>query len=529
MKKIYILALAALTLAAASCTKAEPADNAAAPSATIEKTFTVSAPQGTRTELSGLNVLWSAGDQINVVAPTSGNQYTFTLTEGAGTATAKFSGSIAEDDASETQFYALYPNVAIRSEETNSKGERWALDLGQLVIDSPVTTQEAIEAGFPTAGAFLTAVSDADGNLAFRHGAAYFKIQITTEGIKSIHFEVGGGARLGGRPVYTMSTGATFQVNGAKNFMDFTCEGGFKKGSTYYLPVLTKQSDCGALNLTFKGDGAKVTSIKTASLEKVKLTSGKIYDLGAPAVSFKPVIEADDVAIAADILSGSIPFEITNATADGVLTAALKEAADWLTIGEIAEDAVYFSLSANTGAVRSATVVLTYTYNGTETVTKEIVVSQAAQGSTEVSRTHLFYVDSEGEVKNLTDGADGDYFTVSGTSILECAADGYFGVAGFTINGTNYSHAKKIDGSNNVAFTTSSTATTTIRFYAARRQTDKDGTIKLQKGSSNIVNDAMTYKVLYDSGVVNLDKGTEYKFSKSGEVGVFYIEVVEEF
>ena len=39
----------------------------------------------------------------------------------------------------------------------------------------------------------------------------------------------------------------------------------------------------------------------------------------------------------------------------------------------------------------------------------------------------------------------------------------------------------------------------------------------------------MTYKELYDSGVVNLDKGTEYKFSKSGEVGVFYIEVVEEF
>ena len=528
MKKIYIFALAALSLFSASCAKERFTDNGT-PAATISKTFMVTAPQGTKTELDGLNVLWSEGDQINVIAKTSGNQYAFTLSEGAGTASAKFSGTIAEADASETQFYALYPNVAIRSEETNNKGERWALDLDQLVIDQAVTAQEAVEGGFPTTAAFMTAVSDADGRLAFRHGAAYFKIQISAEGVKSIHFEVSGGARLGGRPIYNMSDGTTFQVNGAKNFMDFTCEGGFKKDATYYLPVLTKQSDCGTLTLTFNGDGAKVTSIKTASLEKVKLASGKIYDLGAPAVSFKPVIEADDVAIAADIVSGSIPFEITNATADGVLTATLKEAADWLTIGEIAEDAVYFSLSANTGAVRSATVVLTYTYNGTETVTKEIVVSQAAQGSTEVSRTHLFYIDSEGTVKNLTDGVDGDYYTVTGTSLLPCAADGYFGVNAFEILGNTYTTAKKIDGSNNISFTTNATASSTIRFFAARRQTDKDGIIKLKKGSSNIINASMTYKELYDSGVVNLDKNTEYKFDKSGEVGIFYIEVTETF
>ena len=527
MKKIYILALAALALLAASCAKETFTENGTT-ATTITKTFTVTAPEGTRTELSGINVLWSEGDQINVIAKTSGNQYAFTLSEGAGTASAKFSGTIAEADAGETQFYALYPNVAIRSEETNNKGERWALDLDQLVIDQAVTAQEAVEGGFPTTAAFMTAVSDADGKLAFRHGAAYFKIQISAEGVKSIHFEVSGGARLGGRPIYNMSDGSTFQVNGAKNFMDFTCEGGFKKDATYYLPVLTKQSDCGTLTLTFNGDNAKTATAETTSLNKVKLASGKIYDLGAPAIKFTPIIVADDVAVDADATSGSIAYEITNATADGVLRATLQDAADWITIGEIAEDAVYFTLSANTGAVRSATVVLSYFY-GAESVTKEIVITQAAQGSTEVSRTHLFYIDSEGTVKNLTDGVDGDYYTVTGTSLLTCAADGYFGVNAFEILGNTYTTAKKIDGSNSISFTTNATASSTIRFFAARRQTDKDGIIKLKKGSSNIINASMTYKELYDSGVVNLDKNTEYKFDKSGEVGIFYIEVTETF
>ena len=528
MKKIYTITLAALALLAVSCAK-ENFTKSGKTVATISKSFTVTAPENTKTELDGVRVFWSAGDEINVIATTSGNQYTFTLTDGAGTATAKFSGTIAEADASETNFYALYPNVAIRSEETDNKGNRWALDLRQLVIDQPVSSQEAVEGGFPTTAAFMTAMSDEDGNLSFRHGAAYLKIKIAEADIKSIHFEVSGGARLGGRPIYSMLDGSTFQVNGAKNFMDFTCADGFKKDATYYVPVLTKESDCGTLSLTFKAADGKTTTVTTSSLTKVKLVSGKIYDLGCPAISFKPVLIADDVALASDATSGSIPYEVTNATADGVLTAELKESCDWLTIGEIVEDAVYFTTTANTGETRSTTVVLTYTYDGSQTVSKEIGVTQGPASGGPVASTYVLYVNDDKEVIQTKDGAESTYFTVTGTSILDCAADGYFGVDGFTINGTTYAHAKKIDGSNGISFTTSSSAATTIRFYAARRQTDKDGTIKLQKGSSNIVNAAMTYKEIYDSGVVNLDKGTEYKFNKSGEVGIFYIEVTEVF
>ncbi|MBO4670776.1 MAG: hypothetical protein J5640_02910 [Bacteroidales bacterium] len=540
MKKIIAFTIAALSLLAVSCNK----EVAPETGKMVTKTFTVNAPD-TKTELSGTkSVVWSTGDEINVIAKTSGKQYTFTLTEGAGTANAKFSGSIADTDASETEFYALYPNVAIRPEETDTKGNRWALDLGQLVIDQVVTTQEAVEAGFPTAGAFMTAVADAaSGNvLSFRHGAAYLKITMAMDDIKAIHVEVSGGARLGGRPIYTMSTGATFQVNGAKNFMDFTCSGGFKNGSTYYLPVLTKQSNCGDLKLTFTRTDDTAASITTKSLTSVSLASGKIYDLGSPTVSFEPEILVDDMLIEADkaiLGQAMIPFKIVNPIPGYIVGSRRDAGADWLMLHSndyvdmgTSGNLYFYTTDANTGTEpRSATITFTY-YNASDNTqiaaTATMTLTQAAPGAA-ASHTYTFYIDNEKNVVQTQDGQAGTYFTVTGTSILDCSASGYFAVDSFTILGNTYSHAMKIDGSNNVSFTTHSSAATTIRFFAAKRQSNKDGVIKLQKGSSNIVNATMTLGTIYDSGVVNLDKGTDYKFNKSGEVGLFYIEVVETF
>lgn len=515
-----------LALIATSCNKN------AAPEAPgfITKTFSVTAPEGTRTELSGpTSVVWSEGDEINIIAKTSGNQYTFTIKSGAGTASAKFEGSIAETDKDETEFYALYPNVPIRIEETNDKGNRWALDLGQLVIDEAISSQQAVKEGFPVTQAYMTAVADEEGNLAFRHGAAYFKIKMPADDISSIHFQVDGGARLGGRPIYQMSDGSTFQVNGAKNYMDFTCEGGFEKDAVYYLPVLTKGSNCGNLSITFNLSTGVQAQVSTAAFAKVTLVSGRIYDLGCPPASFDPVIVADNVTIDATATSGSIAYEISNYFGTGTMTAELKEPCDWLTLGEVSEDAVYFTCSTNTGSARSASVILTYTYEGAKTVTKEIEVLQSDSSGAAATHTYAFYIDDEKNTVQTKDGEPGGtYFTVTGTSILSCSASGYFAVDSFTIKGKTYSNAKKIDGSNNISFTTSSTATTTIQFWAAKRQEDKDGIIKLQKGSSNIVNATMTLGTIYDSGIVTLEKGTEYKFNKTGEVGLFYVEVIEE-
>ena len=211
MKKIFAFSLAALCLLAVSCNKEVAPETVKM----VSKTFTVSAPDGTRTELSGTKtILWSADDEINVIAATSGNQYTFTLTEGEGQATAKFSGEIAEADAEETTFYALYPNVPVRASETASSTD-FSISAGNLIIDKAVTCMKGVKNGFPTNQAYLTAVSDADGNFAFNHGAAYFKLTMPAEGVDSIRIQVSGSARLSGRPIYKVSDGSTAQVTGA--------------------------------------------------------------------------------------------------------------------------------------------------------------------------------------------------------------------------------------------------------------------------------------------------------------------------
>ena len=110
MKKNFVLALSALALLSVSCQEKTLPEQIPG---TVEKTFTVTAPASTRTELSGMNILWSADDEINVIAVNSGNQYTFRISDGTGTTSAKFTGTLNADDAEETEFYAVYPKRRI--------------------------------------------------------------------------------------------------------------------------------------------------------------------------------------------------------------------------------------------------------------------------------------------------------------------------------------------------------------------------------------------------------------------------------
>lgn len=88
-----------------------------------------------------------------------------------------------------------------------------------------------------------------------------------------------------------------------------------------------------------------------------------------------PSITASNVNIAGDATNGSIGYTIENSIDGGVLSASTV--ATWLTPGVVTNDAVSFTCEANQGAARSATVVLTYTYNTNQTVTKNVTVTQA--------------------------------------------------------------------------------------------------------------------------------------------------------
>lgn len=373
MKKIFAFTIAAIALLAVSCNK----EVAPQQDRMVAKTFTVNAPESTKTELNGpKSVVWSKGDAITVIAKGSQNQYTFTIKNGdEGKTSAVFQGSIAEADKDETEFYAFYP--ATVTLDLNDKN--YPLSSGNITVKSaPSEYIDAVKDGYDASRAYLTAISTgANDSFTFRHGMAYFKIKISYPGIKSVRFANSGSGKLGGRPSFSVEDGSTTALQGTKSFVELWAEDVLEKDATYYIPVTTRQSNIGKLDVTFYlAEASQGVTITTESLSSVKLQSGLIYDFGCPSVSFGPAVSAEDVSLEADATSGVINVEIINPTSDGVLSAALKEASDWLTVGSVSGTTVSLTSTANTGNVRSAIVVLTYTYDNGQTATAEVTVTQ---------------------------------------------------------------------------------------------------------------------------------------------------------
>ena len=498
---------------------------------TVHKVFTVSSGD-TKTYLDGMSVKWAADDKINVVAYGTGNQYTFSLTSGANTSSAVFEGDIDEADAAETKFIAVYPdvNVGISKDATDSSKDIIEF-LGSASGDhikyfiSETTPVKAIKDGFDSRYAPMTAVSE-DGHFVFRHGAAYFKVKVGVDGVKTVKLQASGSARFNGRPKFLLESGINSTVEAAKNNISASpAEGTFEKDGVYYIPALTKQSKIANLTITYTlEDGTTSSSLVTSSLSNVVLTAGKVYNLGCPPISFSPVINVEALdKLEADATNGSFTYTVTNP--DGVSTVtAVKKSGDWISDVAASKGTVTFNCTANTGDEREA--VITLSYDGAEDV--DVTITQkAAGGSGPVVHTYIFYVNDSKEQVQTADGASGSYFTITGSSILDCSSTGYFSVDSFEILGNSYSHAKKIDSKNAFSFTTSNGVTASIRFFAARRQSDKEGTVKLQQGSSNVVSADMTLGTIYDSGIVELEANKSYSFNKSGEIGLFYVVVTE--
>ncbi len=94
--------------------------------------------------------------------------------------------------------------------------------------------------------------------------------------------------------------------------------------------------------------------------------------------SSTPSVSAADVNLAYDATGGTIESTISNPVVGGVLTAVKKTEADWLTLGDVSGSNVPFTTTTNDGPYdREATVTLTYTYNTSETATKDVVITQA--------------------------------------------------------------------------------------------------------------------------------------------------------
>ena len=87
-----------------------------------------------------------------------------------------------------------------------------------------------------------------------------------------------------------------------------------------------------------------------------------------------PVLSAENVNIACNAVEGAITYTLTNPVDEGVLSA--ESSATWLTIGTIGETVPFTCAANETANTRTATVILTYTYGNSQSVTKEVIVTQ---------------------------------------------------------------------------------------------------------------------------------------------------------
>lgn len=531
MKKFLLYSLCAIALVA--CKKEVKNEQPVAGGAPAS--FNVFSPE-TKTTLDGLSVKWATGDKIRVYAHnTSTDAYdngTYTISTGMGTSAGVFTKDSGEElTGTYDTYYAVYPagltptvnGTTIAFSKLNSSPYH-------------LRNQNPPEGSFDPNLAIMTAKYEG-GKLSFRHGVGFIKVTIPTAGITKVSISFQNDC-LAERPTYSASSGAISAVND-KNSTVTSREGTFTQGSSYYFAAIPRSGyHIGTTTITFTG-GATVS---TSHFSGKDIEVGKVFDLGTPAVV--PVITATDITGAA-YAGVTTTHAISFANAVGWTPSILSytgcvSAASLTSTAEIAatpsDNTINYTVSPYDALVgNTGTIVVRLSKAGEAPIDKTINVTQnTSAGPT--PHTYVFYLNSSGAVVQTEDGVTGaSYFTVSGSSVLQCASTGskpYFGVDSYTIGTGTYTYAKKIDGSNNVSFTPRSGVSTSVRFYAASRNTNTTATMYLKEGSDNKVTASLTWTDnkadLYDSGNVNnLTAGTVYSFGKSGEVGLFYVVVTE--
>lgn len=488
-------------------------------------------PDSKTTLGAGDVVNWASTDKIDVYGVTGATvkKAVFALSAGEGTRSATFTYDSGDDLAGSTDFYAIYPSgIALSTSDFASD----KMKLSAAFTTSNMQSQTAVENGYDPKYAIMTAQLSA-GVLSFRHGACYFGVQIPGDNITKVKISLSNNA-LQRKPAYSTSTGAVCENNSGDGIIAAT--GTFVKDSYYYIIGFPKYdgTKLGNLTVTYTQSGIE-KPVTTAVIKDVVPAVGKIYDLACPPIL--PTITADDVEILKTDTSGSIAFTVNDPVVGGELTAATTDGKSNtisnFALGAVGDGTIPFTCDANDGGTKYAYITLTYTYNTSKTVKKDIVITQEANVVT--PHTYVFYLDGDGNKIQTEDGVSGaDYFSeIGGPSTLTCSSTGYFGVDYYTILGNNYSKALKIESSKYLQFTTHSGVNSTVTFYAAARESKATMQIKLKTGSTNTHTGNLSFTdgagVLYSpASPVALTESTTYRFDKSGEVGLFYVVVTEE-
>lgn len=524
MKRIsYIIASAAVLFSA--CEKEQnilPAPEVQ--NDLVTKSFTVSAPN-TKTSLDGLEVIWSEGDEINVIeVDRNGNfvaERDFILDSGAGTSSAVFVGEVASTD---NTFYAIYPNIKLNT-RPSTVDDATAIDLKK-----PNTNQTAVavENGFDSKLSIMTAVCN-NNSFSFRHAVAFLKLTFQNDEIASIKISSNGDARIFGRAAVVLGTGSPSAVNGASsesNYITLSPSNGcFVKNSFYLLPINIKPNkDLGKVTLTATDIHGVESSLST-SLSGLKPEAGVVYNIGSPVFNFDatPVLtlKKDSITdISADEASLTLysAYELIHCT-DSDVTVSFDGTV--VTTASISNGDISYSVSQNAGPERSGWIGLKLGDGDVQYIT----VTQAEAGAA-VADLYYFYIKDNGSAFNSNNRFSHSSISVLSFSSSECGGP-------FNVESTEVNNGFKLNSGAYVSFTTSSSVTATVTFYYTTRKSGdiSGGRIKITPTSPE--GEAMVFGSFNPFGTpssttVTLDAETTYKIERDNkELGLILVKLSE--
>ena len=185
----------------------------------------------------------------------------------------------------------------------------------------------------------------------------------------------------GGTPTAYYTTGEAVRVyNGGT--MSITANGNTIT-KIEYTYVLNGAATATVAGKNSEGTYDSGTKTWTGSDTEVVLTAGtaKHVRISQVVVTYTagdtdaPSITTENVNIEYDATGGQIAYTIENEVEGGSVNASTD--ADWISFGPSFNSPIAFSCEANEGGERTATVTLTYSYGDSESVTKNVTVTQA--------------------------------------------------------------------------------------------------------------------------------------------------------
>ena len=142
--------------------------------------------------------------------------------------------------------------------------------------------------------------------------------------------------------------------------------------------------------------------------------------------------------------------------------------------------------------------------------------------------TYAIWMNDSKAVTTTVDGIPGGSFFTSSTSVADFSKD--YAKTSFTIGETAYKYGFKMDSGGSIAFKTSASYASTLRFYYVRRKTGDTGACMqlIPEGGTATVFDTTPYDQFADSGELPLQPGTSYTVKqKTKEQAVTLLIVTE--